>query len=703
VRLDKDARVFGMSTLRSNMLSLFLPNTQLAEINANNSSANAQTQMFLRLYQLRELIVDLRAPTFDSGLIARVSPHCRGLVIEKRDDIKMFFPSQLSMDAVNQCVCELEEYMCFYADAAMATTQLQAPEAVAPAAAVITLPSGLPVYAGCNPLDLQQEFHSLNLEQQHAIVQTLAACDYTLIQGYPGAGKSTCVCVLIRLLMARGLRVLLCAYTHAAVDNVVDRLLNKYGVSGDCVYRLGGGGGQSQRGLSLQQAFRNDGKCKGGDGISMNSAVRVVACTALACARDVFVSSVFFDICIIEEAGQIVEPAMIACVSRARTFVCVGDHFQLPPLVVCKHAKEAGMGVSLMSRLAESHMHTEPQNNRAVCVLAHQYRMNAAIMSVCNTLFYGNRMICANPNVARQSLSLNLEMVQAPPNFSHLLSSTPESAHGNQVQPQGTLPVNYCAVRDTGVFSNPSVLMPCWLLQCVHPDNPFVFVNIPSAQTTNKSSSATESGSMRRLSSRNSLEAKTVADIIEALEAYAPRQQQGPRVSTQGSSGSQQQRSAKLKRLSVGVISIYRKQTKEIINAIQRKPTLQHSFLNSSSSKRNCPQSHHPTATDASVCVDVSTVDGFQGREMDIVIVSTAVSGGMDASSAMAEDIIQDWRRLNVAFTRAKCKLIVTGDLDTLSHIDSMKAFCRLIRDRLANLLPYLVIVIICCLFDTEG
>lgn len=36
-------------------------------------------------------------------------------------------------------------------------------------------------------------------------------------------------------------------------------------------------------------------------------------------------------------------------------FVLVGDHYQLPPLVLNAEAKELGMGVSLFKRLSEAH------------------------------------------------------------------------------------------------------------------------------------------------------------------------------------------------------------------------------------------------------------------------------------------------------------------------------------------------------------
>jgi len=42
----------------------------------------------------------------------------------------------------------------------------------------------------------------------------------------PGAGKTTAVARLVRVLAARGARVLLAAYTHAAVDTILAKLVD---------------------------------------------------------------------------------------------------------------------------------------------------------------------------------------------------------------------------------------------------------------------------------------------------------------------------------------------------------------------------------------------------------------------------------------------------------------------------------------------
>jgi DNA replication ATP-dependent helicase Dna2 len=48
---------------------------------------------------------------------------------------------------------------------------------------------------------------------------------FVLLRGMPGSGKTTLIVTLIRLLVLMGKTVLLTAYTHSAVDNVLLKLL----------------------------------------------------------------------------------------------------------------------------------------------------------------------------------------------------------------------------------------------------------------------------------------------------------------------------------------------------------------------------------------------------------------------------------------------------------------------------------------------
>ena len=64
-------------------------------------------------------------------------------------------------------------------------------------------------------------------EQRRFVETALGTPDFAFLEGPPGSGKTTAICELILQLVKRRKRTLLCASTHVAVDNVIERLMDK--------------------------------------------------------------------------------------------------------------------------------------------------------------------------------------------------------------------------------------------------------------------------------------------------------------------------------------------------------------------------------------------------------------------------------------------------------------------------------------------
>jgi DNA replication ATP-dependent helicase Dna2 len=221
-----------------------------------------------------------------------------------------------------------------------------------------------------------------NEAQDRAVGRALAARDFSLIQGPPGTGKTHTVARLVRALVENGERVLLSAYTNRAVDNALEALLEQ---GFDDFVRLGTRDGV--RADMLEHRFDES-----GEPTERASALRdasVVACTTATCASRV-VREQTFGYAVVDEASQITEPATLAAVNLASTFVLVGDHEQLPPV-------SASDAPSMFERLADEH----PE---AAVTLRRQYRMAQRIQAFSSREFYDGALFPADDEVARRSL-----------------------------------------------------------------------------------------------------------------------------------------------------------------------------------------------------------------------------------------------------------------------------------------------------------
>ncbi|KAK1273977.1 hypothetical protein QJS04_geneDACA012087 [Acorus gramineus] len=245
-------------------------------------------------------------------------------------------------------------------------------------------------------LSYVQSKKNLNVDQRRAIHKILTAKDYTLILGMPGTGKTSTMVHAVKALLMRGSSILVTSYTNSAVDN----LLIKLKAEGIDFMRIG-----------RDEAVHNDihGHClsaMGTDNVQdikqRMETVKVIGVTCLGIYHPLL-SNKKFDICIMDEAGQTTLPVSLGPLMLASTFVLVGDHYQLPPLVQSTEARENGMGSSLFCRLSEAH----PE---AISALQFQYRMCAGIMELSNALIYGNRLRCGSPEVENAKLSFSKEM-----------------------------------------------------------------------------------------------------------------------------------------------------------------------------------------------------------------------------------------------------------------------------------------------------
>ncbi|CAK7304066.1 DNA replication ATP-dependent helicase/nuclease DNA2 [Vulpes lagopus] len=398
----------------------------------------------------------------------------------------------------------------------------------------------------------------LNKPQRQAMKKVLLSKDYTLIVGMPGTGKTTTICTLVRILYTCGFSVLLTSYTHSAVDNILLKLA-KFKIG---FLRLG----RTQKVHQDIQKFTEEEICRSKSIKSLAlleelyNSHRIVATTCMGINHPIF-SRKTFDFCIVDEASQISQPICLGPLFFSQRFVLVGDHQQLPPLVLNREARALGMSESLFKRLE--------QNKNAVVQLTVQYRMNSKIMSLSNKLTYDGKLECGSDKVANAVVNLpNLKDVKLELEFYADYSENP------------------------------------WMIGVFEPNNPVCFLNTDKVPAPEQ----VEKGGVSNI---------TEAKLIVFLTSVFIK--------------------AGCKPSDIGIIAPYRQQLK-IINDL-----LFHSSIR---------------------MVEVNTVDKYQGRDKSIILVSFVRSN----KDGPIGELLKDWRRLNVAITRAKHKLILLGCVPSLNR-----------------------------------
>ena len=207
-------------------------------------------------------------------------------------------------------------------------------------------------------------------EQRRFVEQALGTPDFAFLEGPPGSGKTKAICELVLQLAKRGKRALLCASTHVAVDNVLERLKDECKEHRDLVIpvRIGDRRNVSEKALPWQlerfvptereRLLGELGKLGRGGSLTRSqealldvlrpdtSAIErmVLEAANLVCGTTIGIlqhpdikshdhTSPDFDVLIIDEASKTTFQEFLVPAMLAKRWVIVGDPKQLSPYV----------------------------------------------------------------------------------------------------------------------------------------------------------------------------------------------------------------------------------------------------------------------------------------------------------------------------------------------------------------------------------
>lgn len=455
------------------------------------------------------------------------------------------------------------------------------------------------------------KFPWLNPTQERAVNEVLWAKDVAIVHGPPGTGKTTTLVEAINETLMRESQVLVCAQSNMAVDWISEKLVDR----GINVLRIGNPTRVNDKmlGFTYERRFESHAdypqlwairkairelrknRKKGSENyhqkmdrlksraaeieLRINAELfgeaRVIACTLVGSAHHLL-EGMKFGTLFIDEAAQALEAACWIPMRRASRVILAGDHCQLPPTVKSIAALRAGLGKTLMERIAEN----KPE---VVTLLKIQYRMNDEIMRFSSDWFYGGKVESA-PQIKYRSVL----------DYDHPITWIDTSNEENQITIEGE-----DAPEDSASTSS-SV----------------------SAANQNSDLNFKEQFVGESFGRINKAEAELT--LLTLAEYFTKIGKQ--RVLEE--------------RIDVGIISPYRAQLQYLKKLIKK-----YEFFK--------PYRR---------LISVNTVDGFQGQERDVILISLVRSNDEGQIG-----FLKDLRRMNVAMTRARMKLIILGNKDTMT------------------------------------
>uniref|UniRef100_A0A673XKT3 DNA-binding protein SMUBP-2 n=1 Tax=Salmo trutta TaxID=8032 RepID=A0A673XKT3_SALTR len=280
------------------------------------------------------------------------------------------------------------------------------------------------------PNDLSFLNTGLDESQRQAVSFALSQREVAVIHGPPGTGKTTTVVEIILQAVKQGQKVLCCAGSNVAVDNLVERLAKAKAK----VLRLG----HPARLLESIQKHSLDAVLAHSDNTNiiadirkdidkafmgmkkmndkrdrihlkrevgeLRKELRTREATAIAEVlkrADVVLATNtgandggplknlpvdHFDWVVIDECAQALESSCWIALLRGRKCILAGDYKQLPPTIKSHTAASKGLSVSLMERLIQKY------GDSVVRMLTVQYRMNINIMTWASEQMYQGQL-----------------------------------------------------------------------------------------------------------------------------------------------------------------------------------------------------------------------------------------------------------------------------------------------------------------------
>ncbi|HET9224765.1 MAG TPA: AAA domain-containing protein [Roseiflexaceae bacterium] len=225
----------------------------------------------------------------------------------------------------------------------------------------------------------------LNENQTEALAQAYASDLAYLIQGPPGTGKTAVLAYLAQALVNDGERVLITAFTHRAINHALNTLAR---IAPDTpAIKIGRHARADDLAVENYESFEGSPLATLSDGY-------VIGATPFA-TRTGRLSGVEFDTVIFDEASQITLPLAIMGMLVAKKFIFIGDHCQLPPVLMSRAGNELLHG-SVFGALVDRGFDT---------LLTETYRLNAELLAWPSAQFYDGQLRPATEAIAARRLA----------------------------------------------------------------------------------------------------------------------------------------------------------------------------------------------------------------------------------------------------------------------------------------------------------